>query len=191
MMNFEKKVKLHATHIPILHYLVEELNASRSLEIGLGYYSTGYLVEACVSLTSYETKNVDPELNWFNYITEKLGKKKNWEAISIDDIHNLANALFKEKKKFYDLVFVDGSIESRALSANIALNVLKPKFVVVHDIEGEEYDYDEVLNEDYYYYEYRKYAPNTGVYVKNREDFEKIKENIMDYEKDFFSKFMI
>lgn len=137
-------VEEFATHIPIMTELIKKFNIKKVLEIGPGYYSTGLLSDICNEVISIE---ISDNL-WFDEISSKFSSNKVKVVSALD---NSAQKAFdyieaNHKGEKFDMIFIDGDVESRWKCANFAQNY--SDIIMIHDTEDHVYRWDKVELQD-------------------------------------------
>lgn len=122
-------------HLPILEEIIRKLDVKSAFEFGIGFHSTGLLLEKCETLYTVEMNDHRTEGKlWFDSVTEKFGERVGWTARNIPG-KTAAIDHFLNLDRNFDLVFVDGHGDTRAEQANAALG--RAGVIVVHDAQHE------------------------------------------------------
>ena len=129
-----RKLEGYETHLPVLKWLLDNFTIQTALEIGAGKASTGFLYGRGVKLMSAEhdmqwirnLKGIYPHVHWI--FLEFPLTKESWSR------------LFRHRR--FDLVFVDGQLESRVPAVQGAFHICD--FIVAHDTEDARYGWDRI-----------------------------------------------
>jgi hypothetical protein len=141
---------LYSTHIPLLALFVSK-SKGKVLELGSGYYSTYLLDALCINR---QLVTVEQNLEW-------LDKFKQLESPR----HILINEYDIYNHK-WGLVFVDNApVEDRSIILKGIKDIAD--YVIVHDTEDSGYQYEYVLCDYKYRYDYKRLCPWTTV-VSNK-----------------------
>lgn len=153
----------YGTHLPIL-VSIAGLTEGPILELGAGVYSTPILHEMCVPKKRPIT-TCEQNPSWFKSVSKyqndwhKMLLVDNWETCEV----------FNGQQ--WDVVFVD---HNPSIRRHVDIRRLKNKaqYMVVHDTDNPGYQYEPVLGEFKYRYDYKKMEPWTTVVSNfNKLDF--------------------
>lgn len=162
-----KMMDEYSTHTPILQAILDNKNIASVFEFGCGLYSTILFAKKCKSVISVEMQSK----KWHEKMKNKIPKNVNllYSPGAYDAIE-----MFRNMKEDFDLVFVDGHGDSRWKCINEAF--LKSDIIVTHDVETASYNWHLVNKpNDWYYYEYDRLNPMTGIYFKDNNLFQILK----------------
>lgn len=150
----------YSTHLPLLNNLFGQITCSSIFEYGMGSFSTPLFCEKAEKVVAVEMQSID----WY----EKI---KNTIKTDNLDLHCMlgptdAVTYFKSLNKFFDLVFVDGHIESRWLCINEAFS--KTKIIVAHDTQQPVYQWHKIkVPAGWRSYTDRRQSPWTTVWYED------------------------
>lgn len=152
----------YGSHIPALQFIFKHLNVNCALELGLGNYSTPFLLDH-ISGNLFSIEMQDEE--WMNKVKYKYSENKRWSCIYTEDKYCYKNIIDKGDIQF---VLSDGHGDTRPESVNHFMK-LGIDTIVGHDTESTWYRWHEVQHEKYWYYKYEftDIAPYTTVWTKN------------------------
>lgn len=149
----------YSTHTPILQTILNTININSVFEFGCGLYSTVLFGQKCKSIISVEMQSQE----WYEKMKNQISKNVSllYNPGAYDAIE-----IFRKMQENFDLVFVDGHGDSRWECINAAFS--KSNIIVTHDVETPSYNWHLVNKpNDWYYYEYDRLNPRTGVYFKD------------------------
>jgi len=155
----------YGTHIVPLKFIFKHIEVRNAVEMGTGFFSTSFLLnhvkEKLVSIEMQDrawmkkvrTRYKHPEIEW---------------TLLFSDYPLVIMDLVTRKT---DLVLIDGSSISRAISTYLCMKEQVPN-IVLHDTESSWYGY-EPLKEYEEHFGYRSFdftrkIPNTRIYTKNQ-----------------------
>ena len=159
------------THLPILNLILDSCVINNVFEYGMGSYSTPLFADKCKEVLAVEMQ----ETKWYSKMVFELKEKINCKLICLIGTHDAIEYFKQIDKKNIDLVFVDGSGETRFLCINEAINSNIP-YIVAHDTEEPGYRWDLVELKGYTKVDVKRYSPWTSVYSKNLELIQKLKD---------------
>jgi hypothetical protein len=174
------------THVPILSLIIDNLQPTLIVELGVGVYSSPLFLNC----TNSKVILIDNDEEWLKivkndskihndvkFIFHDLGSKINRDTLYKDltdsqklDIKNyykeLSSQILDINSKF-KLLFVDGW----ACTRNVSINCLYTAFdiVVYHDAEQKdlEYSFDDDLKNNYRHFIFKTSKSWTGLFVKS------------------------
>jgi hypothetical protein len=151
----------YSSHLPIFNWIFSRLKINSVFEFGCGNYSTEIFIKNCQMVESVEMQS----LEWFNIISEKYRGTLN-HSIQCLLGANAGIDHFNTQNKNWDLVFVDGSGESRWHAINCAFK--KTNLIVAHDTQEPSYNWNKVaLPIDWNRVDFTVLTPWTTVFFKN------------------------
>lgn len=171
-MSILKIADPYASHLPILESVFRLTDIKYVFEFGTGFYSTKFFENRAAKTISIELSSID----WADKIRETVSENK-VKVLYYQEINKALSDFANEKN--IDLVFVDGSAESRKPCIEAAFE--KCKVIVVHDTESclnkfDMYHFADVKKvEGYYWIDVMAFYPWTSVLTKD----EKISNGIM------------
>jgi len=118
----------YSSHLLVFEKIFETFEVKNVLEFGPGKYSTAFFVNKCKSVVSIEQDSQQ----WYEKLKSEINSP-NWNITFQYDPQVIFRQSDAEHKKF-DLVFSDGSNQTRNLVANMAMQRNVP-LVVLHDAE--------------------------------------------------------
>lgn len=136
----------YMSHMEVLEFVCQYLDPlKRSLELGMGYYSTGMLLQYSNELVSVETESDE----WYKKIRGLYDKYRHkWTPVysadastELDYLQLLVQANVDGSDKI-DLIMVDGRGSNRAKAVELAQYAAR--VVVVHDTEVAATGFDNV-----------------------------------------------
>ena len=154
-----KQLDPYGSHIPTFDRIFAKNKIKTVLEFGGGDHSTPYFIEKGCTVHSIEMQSEE----WYNHIVERnptakvslmLGKDM-WSKDYFKDV-------FEDR---YDLIFVDGHLDSRPECANWAKD--HTDIIVLHDTEAHCYGWQRLELNDWIKYEDTENHPQTQVYSRN------------------------
>lgn len=182
----------YGSHIYALQFIFEHIKVDYSLEFGMGFYSTPFLLDN----TNNGVLSVEmQDESWADKVSEKyFGNKKfasiTWNIIDNDiensrfDISKLESINIGDSK--FDFVLSDGESFSRPLVINHFMDK-GVETLVGHDTESNWYRWDRVTEDLFYYkYTFTDIAPYTTVWTKNENLIKALKERAAPKEKVVF-----
>ena len=148
----------YATHLPVLDFLLDEIQPKKVLEWGMGFYSTPLLIEKTkVQVCSIETASEE----WYKKIHDKYSLSPNF-SIRKKISKTGALEILSDIEEDWDLVFNDGDTYSRHIIAQAAQywNTV----IVSHDTQEKQYFYNAVLlREGWVWMDIKDYSVWTSV----------------------------
>ena len=118
----------YGSHMPILTEYVERFRPENVLEFGCGDNSTPLFIEHCKSVVSIEMQKPD----WFLLMFQKYGASENLQLCWMPGAGRAPEYLSKSQSRF-DLVFVDGHMQSRVAQIEAAFG--KTDVIITHDTD--------------------------------------------------------
>lgn len=150
-----KPIERYASMLPVLEHILKHAEIKEVLEFGPGDNSTPLFINSGCNLETVEMQSLD----WYNKIKQdyKLAKTHYAEgAMRWKELHY---------KSRYDLILVDGHMDSRPEVANWAKD--RTDIIVIHDTEADYYGWDRLdFGEDWKRFDYTDIEPNTTVFYK-------------------------
>ena len=150
----------YSSHIPILEFIFKTRSISSVFEFGPGKYSTRFFEENAKHTISVELTNEE----WFNKVKNGVDHDR-VEVLYITDLNKALDVFAKGQN--YDLVFVDGSFESRVPCIEAAFR--RSPVIVTHDTEMSEFQNDPYrwnsvrLQQGYFWVDVMQFLPWTSV----------------------------
>ena len=155
-----KPIDRYASMLPVLEHILKQAEIKEVLEFGPGDNSTPLFVNSGCNLETVEMQSLD----WYNKIKQDYKRAK---------VHYAEGAMrWKELhyKQHYDLILVDGHMDSRPEVANWAKD--RTDIVVIHDTEADYYGWDRLdFGEEWKRFVYTDIEPNTTVFYKTDLNF--------------------
>lgn len=151
----------YGSHLPLLAMLFKTFKVETVLEFGMGDFSTPFFLQNAVYLHSIEMQDE----NWYKNTIDKY-KHLNpgyWVPILALKPEAWKQLQYDEK---YDLVFVDGSLESRPHCVNAWFG--KARLIVCHDFNKSCYNWNLINKpENYQLMIFGVGSRSTAVYIHN------------------------
>lgn len=175
----------YGSHLKPMEFIFENIPRPKmALELGMGFFSTPYLLDNCDNVFSIEMQSEE----WYNKVKDQFKNRTNWGSLLTNKItkfiyiteqgayagNNNQIMLLRE----LDFVLVDGSAITRSVAVGYYME-RDVETIILHDTETSWYGYN-TINEyqekfGYYMYEFRWEAPWTRVYTKNKNLIWKLK----------------
>jgi len=152
-----KQLDPYGSHIPTFDRIFAKNKIKTVLEFGGGDHSTPYFIEKGCTVHSIEMQSEE----WYNHIVERNPTAKVFFDLGKDGWRNLIPIL----SDHYDLIFVDGHLDSRPECANWAKN--HTDIIVLHDTEAHCYGWQRLQLNDWIKYEDIENHPQTQAYGRN------------------------
>jgi hypothetical protein len=153
---------VYGTHWDVLQRALQEFGITSALEFGMGIYSTPLLVRYCERVVAIEMQDEE----WYKKVEKTVQSPKLTLKLMIGP--TVACEWFEAQNERFDLVFVDGHLDTRWRVVNAAFS--KADIVVAHDTDSIAYGWDKVkLPGDWIWLDFRKYVPWTSVMVQKGE----------------------
>lgn len=150
----------YGSHIKPLQFIFQHIIVTNAIELGMGMYSTGFLIDHAKALTSIEMQ----ERKWYDIMLTKL-PKSNWHPIC--ELGDLQFMVHIPVAQIYDFALVDGAAATRAAAVNYFLEAAL-QVVVAHDTESSWYGWHHVRVPDgYYAHTFKTVAPWTTVWTRD------------------------
>jgi len=153
-----KQLDPYGSHIPTFDRIFAKNNIKTVLEFGGGDHSTPYFIEKGCTVHSIEMQSEE----WYNHIVERNPTAMVELALGKDAWKEIFDGSFNDH---YDLIFVDGHLDSRPECANWAKN--HTDIIVLHDTEAHCYGWQRLELSDWIKYEDTENHPQTQVYSRN------------------------
>lgn len=168
----------YGSHIYALQFIFRHIKPSNALEAGLGFYSTPFLLDHVLNVTSIEMQ----DSAWGDKVVERYGKNQNWSyLINVSDF--LPNSIMEQN---FDFVLSDGASASRPSIINHFMGK-GTETLVGHDTESSWYGWHHVREDlGYFKYQFTDIAPYTTVWTKNEKLIEALKERDSPKDKSIF-----
>jgi hypothetical protein len=160
-----------STHLNLMGKIFEFKDIKTSLEFGMGNFSTQFLINN----TKDKVTSIEMQFqNWFDEINTKFSQNDKWKGILSIGSHNVFDLKYEKK---YDLVLVDGHVETRPECVNFSSSFCDT--IVAHDTEAENvYGWSRVNLSEFYTFEDRSNRPWTKVWSKDKSLIEFLKKEI-------------
>ncbi len=162
----------YATHLPILDFLLDEIKPKKTLEWGMGFYSTPLLREKSGEVHSIETGSEE----WFQKVDEKYTDDTSlvlYRDISESGALGFLQPMLMDCK--WDLIFNDGDANSRHIVAQTCQ--FKDNVVISHDTQEKQYFYNTILlGEGWQWIDIMDYSVWTSVMSNNPEIIQKLSD---------------
>lgn len=155
----------YATHLPVLEFLLDYIQPKRTLEWGMGLYSTPLLIEKTKQeVLSVETTSIE----WYIKIRDKF---KSYDKFKNVMVSNTLEMLPKVEGKKWDLIFNDGDVDSRHIIAQMAQ--YWDSVIISHDTQEKQYFYNAIfLRDDWVWMDIMDYSVWTSVLCNKSEILE-------------------
>lgn len=118
----------YSSHLQVFEKVFATFEIKKALEFGLGQFSTPFFVNHAEVVVSVEQESK----KWYEKIKNQINST-NWHPIFQPD-PRVVFEHFDANNQNFDLVFSDGTAETRCLVANLAMERNVP-MVVLHDTE--------------------------------------------------------
>ena len=153
-----KQLDPYGSHIPTFDRIFAKNDIKTVLEFGGGDHSTPYFIEKGCTVHSIEMQSEE----WYNHIIERNPTAIVELCLGKDDWKNLFDGSFNDH---YDLIFVDGHLDSRPECANWAKD--HTDIIVLHDTEAHCYGWNRLQLNDWHKFEDTDNHPQTQAYGRN------------------------
>lgn len=164
-------IDLYSTHQEYLKAVIDfKKKFSNVVEYGMGYFSTGLLIENSHKSISIEMQSLD----WYNKMVKEYGQNKKWTPHFKQGPMEFLKIEYDE---FIDFAFVDGHGDSRPECINFMMDKKCP-IIMSHDTETASYGWNRVLKNNYKKLDFTKYQNWTTLWTLDKE--------LYDYMCDFY-----
>lgn len=158
----------YGSHIPALKFIFEHISPKFSMEYGMGFFSTPFLIDHSERVFSLEMQ----EKEWYDKVVEKYACQK-WDHAFSEEVDEFI------LMEVPDFLFVDGSSVTRAIGVVHGMQ-RGVDTIVIHDSESPWYGYwmgDQYVSKlGYTVHTFTENYPTTTVYTKNEKLIEAISQ---------------
>lgn len=157
----------YGSHLTVLKFIFEQIDKPKlAIELGMGIFSTPFLIDHCDRLISIEQQDVE----WYDKISKKYVDDVESTNKWLPNFAQHFNFAFNLAKN-YDFAFVDGAAYFRAASVAEFMRIDVP-VIVLHDSNLGWYGFGTLDQpaKDFGYFDYgfEWDHPNTRVFTTNK-----------------------